>query len=366
MSQFKNAEEMIDLEDLPDVDNAEAGEDIEKKIVSREEIHKIAQKKFKEMHSQPEEDISDEEQEKRTKNFQKLIVVTGGAGFLGTHLIQMLNHRGRNDILIVDDLTDPRKLQNINTLKFQDYTDKSKFIELLSFLAENKMVERVYHLGAESDRFCTDGKYIMENNYQYTCNIMDICFMNNIPLVYASSAAVYGQRHDSNDESDDYTPESYYALSKLQADRYSRKFVQHEQHTIIGLRYFNIISHGKHEQHKGDMKSPLAWMTEQYKKDGIITLFEGSKEFERDFIHIDWAARITINAMNKGKSGVYNVGTGKTKTFYDLAADVLEKDFGTDQANVKYIPFPEDIAQGYQKYTKADMSNACFGITTRP
>ncbi|MEO1955451.1 MAG: ADP-glyceromanno-heptose 6-epimerase [Gammaproteobacteria bacterium] len=341
------------------------------RVFTKEEVMGIVHNKVKEMgekitNSEEGEEVSVEEQEKRTQDFQKIIIVTGGAGFIGTHLIKELNHRGREDILLVDDLTDPRKLQNINTLKFQDYVDKSKFIELLSFLLENKMVERIYHLGAESSRFCTDGKYLMENNYQYTCNIMDHCHMHKIPLVFASSASIYGQSETFDDTSDDYTPESYYALSKLQADRYSRKFETHDQDSIIGLRYFNVFSKGEHEQHKDDMKSVLCCMTEQYKKDGVITLFEGSKEIKRDFIHVKMAVRMTINAMTKGSSGIYNIGSETAKSFYDIAADIVEEDSSSDESNIKYIPMPEDIAQGYQKFTEADMGNACFGITSRP
>ena len=343
------------------------------KKYSKEEVKEIVEKKFKERtqpqheqhladsENQKENEIPKEEQEKRTRDFQKIIIVTGGAGFIGSHLIAKLNHQGRKDILLVDDLTDPRKLHNIKTLQFQDYVDKSKFIELLGFLLENKMVERIYHLGAESSRHNTDGKYMMENNYQYTCNIMDLCYLNKIPLVFASSAAVYGQRPDANDTSDNYTPENYYALSKLQADKYSRKFMGQDQQTIIGLRYFNVTSNGDHEQHKDGMKSAVCWMTEQYKKDGYINLFEGSKEIKRDFTRIQETVWMTMNAMTKGRSGIYNIGTEIARSFYDMAMEIAE-----DESQIKYIPFPEDIAEGYQKYTKANMENACFGTTKRP
>jgi len=362
-------------------------EEAEQKIFSKDEVREIVKNKFKDdpftgapaTANREVLEISDEEQERRTELFQKMIVVTGGAGFIGSHLIKELNIRGREDILLVDNLSDPRKLQNINTLKFQDYADKSKFIELLGFLAENKMIERIYHLGAESSRFCEDGKYLMENNYQYTCNIMDICHLNKIPLVFASSASVYGQvnvvaaQHKDDayrkmafdDTSDNYTPESYYALSKLQADRYSRKFVSNDQDTIIGLRYFNVISEGKNEQHKDDMKSPLCWMTEQYDKDGVIKLFKDSKEIKRDFVHVKEAVRMTINAMTKGNSGIYNIGSETAKSFYDLAADIAERDGSSDESCIKYIPMPENITQGYQKFTQANMDNAPFGTTKR-
>ena len=328
---------------------------------SLEEVREIVQKKWREEHGQPDEPISDEEKERRRKNQQKLIVVTGAAGFMGSHLVRALNSAGREDLLLVDDLSDPAKLKNISNCVFQDYSDKSKFLELFAFIAENGMVERIYHLGAESDRNCQDGKYLMENNFQYTANLMDLCHMHKIPMVYASSAAVYGQSKTFDDTTDNYVPESYYALSKLQADRYQRKFTAHAESRIVGLRYFNVVSEGEYEQHKGDMKSAVAWMTEQFDWKGEIELFEGSKNFRRDFVHVKAAIWMTMNAMDKGRSGIYNIGTGTARSFYDMAMEICE-----DDQKIKYIPMPEEIAKGYQKLTKANMDNACFGITTRP
>ena len=131
---------------------------------------------------------------------------------------------------------------------------------------------------------------------------------------------------------------------------------------IIGLRYFNVVSEGEYEQHKDGMKSALCWMAEQYKKNGCVELFEGSKEIKRDFIHIKPAVWMTMNAMMKGRSGVYNIGDGKSMSFYDFAKDVVE----ISETNIHFIPMPEDIAEGYQKFTQANMDNACFGITSRP
>jgi len=237
-------------------------------------------------------------------------------------------------------------------------------MDLFGFLTENKMVERVYHLGAESNRQCRDGKYLMENNYQYTCNLMDICHLNAIPLVYASSASVYGSQSEFptfDDSSDNYIPESYYALSKLQADRYSRKFMKNADETcIIGLRYFNVCSDGTFEGHKED-KSATAWMQEQYDWRGFIELYEGSKDIKRDFVHVKSAVHMTINAMTKGKSGVYNIGTGTARSFYEMALEIVK-----EESEIHFIPMGEEISQGYQHYTEANMDNACFGITTRP
>ena len=339
MLKTRIAEDQAEVEAIQGMIPKRKRKEKPERIYSKEEVTEIVEKQLGRSEEKTEE-ISD---------FKKLIIVTGGAGFMGSHLIKRLNGQKLENILLVDDLSDPSKLQNIKKLKFQDYVDKSKFIELLGFLAENKMIERIYHFGAESSRHNNDGKYMMENNYQYTCNIIDICYLNQIPLVFASSAAVYGQRPDANDESDNYIPESYYALSKLQADKYSRKFMSNPENTIIGLRYFNI--------------TPLKWMIEQYEWEGHIELFEGSKEIKRDFVDIEGALWMTCNAMTKGISGIYNIGSGTARTFYDLALDIVE-----DESEIKFIPMPEEVAEGYQKYTKANLSNCHFGTpeNTKP
>ena len=305
---------------------------------------------------------------KPVKPIPKITIVTGGAGFIGSHLIEKLNNRGNERILLVDDLSHPDKLQNIKDLKFQDYCDISKFPDLFMFMAEKQMVDQVFHLGADSNVNCDDGKHMMENNYQYTCNIMDICHMGRIPLVYASSSAVYGQQTKEwgtfDDKSDDYVPESYYALAKLQADRYSRKFMSQgpDKTKIIGLRYFNVISDGKREQHKGDMKSPTAWMKEQYDETGMIRLFKDSAEMYRDFVPVDDVAHMTINAMTSGRSGVYNIGTGESRSFLELALEVVDN----DESKITYFNMPYDMQDRYQMFTQANMDNACFGIMSRP
>ena len=310
--------------------------------------------------------LSDEDAAARNKAVQdKIIIVTGGAGFIGTHLIKALNNQGKENILLVDDLTDPRKIHNIKDLKFQDYTDKSKFMELFAFMAKNEMVESLYHLGAESSTACTDGKYLMENNYQYTANLMDLCHMHKVSMVYASSAAVYGEQTKEwgtfDDTSDDYTPQSYYALSKLQADKYSRKFTAVAEDKIVGLRYFNVVSKGEHEQHKDGQKSPLCWMNEQYLRSGCINLFKGSIDFHRDFVGVEDAVWMTMNAMKQARSGVYNIGKGEVKSFYEMALEIVD-----DVREIKFIEMPVEIASSYQTYTCANMDNAGFSITSRP
>lgn len=285
-----------------------------------------------------------------------MIIVTGGAGFIGSRLIKKLNKQGYNDIIMVDDLTDGSKVKNIADLTLQDYVDKSKFMELFPILLDTGKVRGVYHLGAESSTKCTDGKYLMENNYQYTCNIITLCANAGVPLVYASSAAVYGNEDRSgffSDISDQYEPTNMYGFSKLQADKYARKIMSESATPIMGARYFNVYSDGKFEQHKADegMRSPIAWMKEQLDWEGEIKLFEGSENFKRDFIHIDEVVDMTINLMKKKISGVYNIGTGKARSFVELAKEEL----GITDEQIRYIPMPYELQGHYQKFTEADM-----------
>jgi ADP-L-glycero-D-manno-heptose 6-epimerase len=202
-------------------------------------------------------------------------------------------------------------------------------------------------MGAESSTTCPDGKYLMSNNYQFTCNIMNICATHNIPLVYASSASVYGDSTKFDDKSDDYMPNNMYGFSKLQADKYARGLMKTSN--IIGCRYFNVCSDGEFESHKGGMKSPTAWMNDQYNKYGQLELFKGSGEFKRDFIHIDETVNITLKLMEMGKSGTYNIGTGVAKSFLELAETITH--------NITYIEMPDDIKKGYQRFTEADISS---------
>jgi len=285
-----------------------------------------------------------------------MIIVTGGAGFIGSRLIKGLNKGGHTDIVMVDDLSDASKIKNIRDLEIEDYIDKDNFIEIFSVLASNKMVEAIYHLGAESATTCTDGKYLMSNNYQFTCNIMNICASNQIPLVYASSASVYGDSEEFKDDSDDYRPNNMYGFSKLQADKYARGLMKTSR--IAGCRYFNVYSDGEFEQHKDEagMKSPTAWMKDQLEEHGEVSLFKGSENFKRDFIHIDDVVDMTINLMKSinlhiSRSGVYNIGTGSARSFTDMVSEV------GPNINIKLIEMPKDLSEHYQSFTEADMSN---------
>lgn len=280
-----------------------------------------------------------------------MIIVTGGAGFIGSRIIKELNRLKFFNILLVDDLTDATKIANIKDLNVRDYIDKDKFIETFIQIASTNTILAVYHMGAESSTTCSDGKYLMENNYQYTCNIADICASNNIPLLYASSASVYGDSDVFDSDYDNYQPNNMYGFSKLQTDRYIRPMIE-KGHKIVGCRFFNVYSDGEFETHKEGMKSPTAWMNDQYNKYGRIELFEGSDNFKRDFIHVNTVILKIIKWMAATEvSGIFNVGTGTPRSFKELALDI------TDEEYIDYIPMPEHIKSGYQAYTCADISN---------
>jgi ADP-L-glycero-D-manno-heptose 6-epimerase len=286
-----------------------------------------------------------------------MIIVTGGAGFIGSRIIKGLNDRNFKDILLVDDFR-PEILGNVNDIEFTSWLCPSK---LSSFIASNaSRIKSVYHYGAESSTTCTDGEYIYENNYEYTKDLIDICTKNNIPLQIASSAAVYGNSEVFSDASDDYTPTNIYGYAKLLNDRHVRRFIDDKKYKspIQTLRLFNVISDGEFESHKEGMQSPLAWMTRQAEQHGKITLFEGSDEYKRDFIHVDSVVDLALELMLSTKKhiikGVFNIGMGESHSFQEVAEGIFEG--LAKKAEIEYVPMPEEIKGHYQKFTLADIS----------
>jgi ADP-L-glycero-D-manno-heptose 6-epimerase len=246
----------------------------------------------------------------------------------------------------------------VNDLKFTSWLCPSK---LSTFLTSNaSRIKSVYHYGAESSTTCTDGEYIYENNYEYTKDLIDICTKNNIPLQIASSAAVYGNSEVFSDASDDYTPTNIYGYAKLLNDRHVRRFIHDKKYKspIQTLRLFNVISDGEFESHKEGMQSPLAWMTRQAEQHGKITLFEGSDEYKRDFIHVDSVVDLALELMLSTKKhiikGVFNIGMGESHSFQEVAEGIFEG--LAKKAEIEYVPMPEEIKGHYQKFTLADIS----------
>lgn len=299
-------------------------------------------------------------------------VVTGAAGFIGSNLVRALNARGVTDIIAVDDLADGDKFVNLADCDIADYVDKERFIELLQEGALNAAIEAILHQGACSDTTERDGRYMMRNNYEYSKTLLDFCSDEEVPCIYASSAAVYGARTGFRENPESEAPLNVYGYSKLLFDQIVRRRGVGGGAQVVGLRYFNV--YGDREQHKGRMSSVAYHFFNQYRALGSVKLFEGSGgygdgEQRRDFISVEDVVRVNLYFLEHPQtSGVFNVGTGAAQSFNDVAVAtvnacrVSREEPELDLADmrregiVRYIPFPEDLKGRYQNYTQADIS----------
>lgn len=285
-----------------------------------------------------------------------MILVTGGAGFIGSNIVRALNRAGEKDILVVDDLTDGTKFNNLVDLDIQDYIDKDDFMDYLSQGAFDPF-EAVFHQGACSSTTEWDGKFMMENNYKYSKSLLHYCLDEKIPFMYASSAAVYGGGGVFKEERIYEKPLNVYGYSKFQFDQYVRRLMPEASSQIAGFRYFNV--YGPHEQHKGSMASVAFHHNNQIQDAGLVKLFEGTDGYEngeqrRDFIYVDDVVKVNLWFMkHPKKSGIYNVGTGRSQSFNDIAKSVIQW-YGSGQ--IEYIPFPDHLKGRYQSFTEADIS----------
>lgn len=288
-----------------------------------------------------------------------MIIVTGGAGFIGSNIVKGLNDRGRDDILIVDDLTEMVKFKNIRGLKALDYMDKDDFAAALSAgKFDHEKIEVVFHEGACSDTMEYNGKYMMENNFEYTKNLMHFALKKKIQLIYASSASVYGSGKAGFGEKPECEETlNVYAFSKLFFDNYARRYFDAAESQLVGLRYFNV--YGPQENHKGKMASMVLQMFNQWKAEGKVKLFEGFDGYgnggqTRDFIYVNDVVKVNFFFWDHPElRGIYNCGTGHAHTFNTLAKGVL-KYFGSGE--LEYVPFPEVLKGKYQSFTEADSS----------
>ncbi|MDD2864708.1 MAG: ADP-glyceromanno-heptose 6-epimerase [Methylococcales bacterium] len=288
-----------------------------------------------------------------------MIIVTGGAGFIGSNIIHALNQQGEDDILLVDNLTNGHKMQNIADLNIADYMDKHEFLAKLenpNFLTH---IRAVFHQGACSATTEWNGHYVMANNYDYSKRLLAWCQTKHIPFIYASSASVYGMgengfRVDRACEK----PINMYAYSKFQFDQYVRRILPRANSQIVGLRYFNV--YGSREQHKGSMSSTAFHFNNQLKAGDEVKLFAGCDGYadgqqERDFVYVNDVVSVNLWFLeNSHKSGIFNVGTGKAQTFESMAKAVID---WHKRGIISYIPFPEHLKGAYQSFTQADLSN---------
>lgn len=288
-----------------------------------------------------------------------MIVVTGGAGFIGSNLVKTLNQKGYTNIIVVDNLKNGVKFRNLVDCQIADYYDKRDFFEQLQNKSLKKKITAIFHLGACSSTTEWDGHYIMQNNYEYSKALLHFCMKRGLPFIYASSASVYGNGTIFKEELQYEKPINMYAYSKFLFDQYVRQYLSDPdlESQIVGLRYFNV--YGARESHKGGMASVAFHFNNQIKISNKLKLFEGcdgykNGEQRRDFIYVQDAVDVnTWLFENPQVRGIFNVGTGKSQTFNEVARAVLN---WHNSGEIEYIPFPEHLKGSYQSFTEADMS----------
>lgn len=285
-----------------------------------------------------------------------MIIVTGAAGFIGSNIIKTLNAQGRTDIIAVDDLKEGTRFVNMADLEIQDYMDKAMFLDYIEVDGFDD-VDVIFHEGACSDTTEWDGKFMMENNYEYSKSLLHFCLRNKVPYVYASSAAVYGGGTIFKEQRSHEEPLNVYGYSKFLFDQYVRRHLDSAESQIVGLRYFNV--YGPREQHKGSMSSVAFHHNNQIQEHKKVKLFKGcdgyaNGEQRRDFVFVDDVVDVNLWFwQNPDKSGIFNCGTGRSQSFNDIAKSVIAwHKFG----EIEYIPFPEHLKGRYQSFTQADIS----------
>jgi ADP-L-glycero-D-manno-heptose 6-epimerase len=293
-----------------------------------------------------------------------MIIVTGGAGMIGSNIIAALNALNETDILVVDHLKNGHKMENLADLDFKDYLDRDDFIRMVRAGTSFGQINAVFHMGACSTTTEWDGQYMMRNNFEYSKDLLNWCQLNNSQFLYASSASVYGLGHEGFKEVRKCErPINMYAFSKFQFDQYIRKHAVGFNSQVVGLRYFNVF--GPREGHKGSMSSAAYHFNNQLVDTGKIKIFSGTEGVadgmqQRDFVYVKDCAAINLWLMeNPNVSGIYNLGSGTSRTFNDVAKGIADWHLSRSgkKGVVEYIPFPEQLKGSYQNFTKADLSS---------
>ena len=280
-----------------------------------------------------------------------MVIVTGGAGFIGSNIIRGLNQIGIEDILVVDNLANAQKHLNLNRLIIKDFIDKQTFLQKLPTLSD---VKTIFHQGACSSTTETDGVYMMQNNYEFSKVLLHHCLNKHIDFLYASSASVYGNGEQGfSEERNCEYPLNVYAFSKFMFDNYVRNIFRKGKPAsqVLGLRYFNV--YGYQENHKGSMASVIFHFYHQLKAGGKMKLFEGSENFLRDFVFVEDAVKVNLYFYQSKGHGIFNCGTGDARSFMDIAKIIQKIE---PPASVDAIPFPEHLKGKYQTYTQANLN----------
>jgi len=308
-----------------------------------------------------------------------IIAVTGAYGFIGSNLVKELNQKGFTDIIAVDNLTNGSKSKNLNDCEILDYMDKEDFLQSILSGDQDNQIDYIFHQGACSDTTLSDGKYMMKNNYEYSSILLEYAQRNEIPFLYASSAATYGDINKFVEEREYENPLNVYGYSKFLFDQLVRRYLASGLTApVVGLRYFNV--YGPRETHKGRMASVVMHNHNQYMEHGQVKLFEGCQgygngEQVRDFISVVDVVKVNLHFFNnhvnevEEVSGIFNCGTGKARAFNDLACATINANRELEgkpslslsemisSGLIEYIPFPGDLAGRYQCYTEANMAN---------
>ncbi len=299
------------------------------------------------------------------------IAVTGAAGFIGSNIVKALNARGDYEVLAVDDLEQGDKFVNLVDCEIADYLDREAFLRGLDEGTFDGTLVAISHQGACSDTTESDGRYMMQNNYQYSRELLQYCTDEEIPCIYASSAAVYGPGPEFREDRACESPLNVYGYSKFLFDQYVRRNWDQRTAQVVGLRYFNV--YGEREQHKARMASVAFHFFNQYRAGGRVRLFEGSGgyangEQRRDFVSVEDVVAVNLFFLDHpGKSGIFNVGTGAAQSFNDVAVATVNacRRHANEaalsladmqrQGVIEYIPFPPELSGKYQSYTQADI-----------
>jgi ADP-L-glycero-D-manno-heptose 6-epimerase len=289
-----------------------------------------------------------------------MIVVTGAAGLIGSAVARDLNERGRDDLILVDHLGTSDKWMNLRSLKYYDYYEKDDFFPALSHMRSGK-ISAIIHLGACSSTTERNASYLMRNNFNYSVRLAEFAARYNIRMVYASSAATYGDGHEGYDDDESRLE----VLRPLNAYGYSKQVFDMRLHQLkfkpsfAGIKYFNV--YGPNEYHKGNMISLALKGFRQIQQEGRLKLFKSYNseyadgEQKRDFLYVRDAARITtFLALDKPRlNGIFNAGSGQAHTWLDLARAIflaLNK-----EPQIEFIDMPLELRDRYQYYTCAPM-----------
>jgi len=297
------------------------------------------------------------------------IIVTGAAGFIGSNIVKALNDRGEQRIIAVDNLTRADKFRNLVDCEIDDYLDKTDFVERFT-RGDFGKVRAVFHEGACSDTMETDGRYMMDNNFRYSRAVLDACLAQGTQFLYASSAATYGGSERFVEEREVEKPLNVYGYSKFLFDQVVRRVLPTARSQVAGFRYFNV--YGPREMHKGRMASVAFHNFNQFREQGKVKLFGpyngyAAGEQTRDFISVEDVAKVNLFFFDHpGKSGIFNLGTGRAQPFNDIASTVVNtlRDIEgkpplslaelVQEGTIEYVPFPDALRGKYQCFTQAD------------